>query len=188
MKPRSLFLITIVLIVIGTIAVSLIWPPMIDNSFDNSPTTVVIRADLEINSGAPREGETCQYPSVPVLRIWDDGIVFLYDFDFQSQSTSLYKGKLSKQQLTEVIDFLRTKGFFGNWTPDAASPAGNYLHVGVSLERNTYEHTFSALPPIFYSELVEILKPYLVQFVRGQADELRIDSLNSYRECATPTP
>jgi len=99
-----------------------------DYSFNNSPNTVVILADLEINSGAPLKGQTCRYPSVPILRVWGDGLVFLYDFDFQSQPSSLYKGRLSEPELNELIALLRAQGFFGNWTPDGASPAANYLH------------------------------------------------------------
>lgn len=188
MKPQRLILLVTVLLVIGSIAALVIWSPLVDYGFNNSPNSVVIRADLEINSGAPLKGQICQYPSVPVLRVWGDGLVFIDDFDLQSQSTSLYKGRLSEQEIEELIEFIRTQGFFGNWTPDGPSPAANYLHVGVSLKQYTYQQTFAAIPPSFYSELVEMLKPKLALFARGRAGELRIDSLNSSRKCVTPTP
>jgi hypothetical protein len=159
------------------------------NAYDTDPQTVVIYADLEINNGAPYEGQICRFSSVPVLRIWGDGLAFLrMAYIEPGTSDQRYEGTLTAQEVEELVDHLDDQGFFGDWTPEMASPAVNYLHVGANLATQSKEHLFSSVRPQFYEELIDRLKPGLTPFAQGEKVEPRIDRLNSRRECTTPSP
>ena len=159
------------------------------NTYATDPQAVVIYADLEINSGAPRLGVTCRFPSVPVLRVWGDGLAFLRIPDRTGATADkLYKGILSSQQVGDLLSYLTGQGFFGDWTPEMASPAANYLNIGINLVTRSKERAFSSLEPAFYRELLGRLTSILVQVAAADIVEPRIRDLNTTRECTTPTP
>jgi hypothetical protein len=163
--------------------------PSDKNTYAADPQTVVIYADLEINSGAPRLGVTCRFPSVPVLRVWGDGLAFLRIPDRTGATADkLYKGILSSQQVGDLLGYLTGQGFFGDWTPEMASPAANYLNVGINLLTHSKERAFSSMEPGFYSELLGKLTAILTQGTPVDIVEPRIHDLNTTRECTTPTP
>ena len=93
----------LILVSVGGLLVSACNPSN-ENTYAADPQTVVIYADLEINSGAPRLGVTCRFPSVPVLRVWGDGLAFLRISDRTRATTDkLYKGILSSQQVGDLL-------------------------------------------------------------------------------------
>ena len=159
------------------------------NIYASDPQTVVIYADLEMNSGAPRSGVTCRFPSVPVLRVGGDGLTFVRILDRTGTTDDkLYKGILSSQQVGELLDYLTGQGFFGDWTPEVASPAANDLNVGINLVTHSNARAFSSLEPVFYRGLLGRLTSALAPITPADIVEPRIHDLNTTRECTTATP
>ncbi len=178
----------LILTLVGGLLVSACNPSN-KNTYATDPQTIVIYADLEINSGAPRLGVTCRFPSVPVLRVWGDGLTFVRIPDRSGTTVDKsYKGILSPQQVGDLLDYLTGQGFFGDWTPEMASPAANYLNVGINLVTQSKERAFSSLRPVFYNGLLGRLTSILAQVTPADIVEPRIHDLNTTRECTTPTP
>ena len=79
-------------------------------AYDLHPNINILYVDSQINSGPPRLGEICRFPTVPILRIWGDGLTFL-DNSFYEDPAPLYAGHLSPGQIQTVLNF-RLRAWF----------------------------------------------------------------------------
>src|SRR5579859_1268686 len=160
----------------------------VDTSYDLSPGMVVLYADIQPIAGAPLEGMKCLYETVPRLRIWGDGLVFLDVSQYGSSDPPLWTGHLSPAQIQDVLTLLLDQGFMGEWTPSEVSAAGSGIGLGVHLKSGSKEHGTGYLGWPLYSALVSRLLPKLTPLNLQPDTDTRISSLNiGSRECTTPT-
>ena len=157
-----------------------------DLAYDNRPDVVVIYADLRAE-GPPRLDVTCRFESVPILRIWGDGLVFLDASGPRQNDPPLWSGKLTSEQLSDSLAALNRQGFFDNtWKPDGPNPAGDWFYVGGNLKSKTVKYSSGDLNPVLYHDLVTKLKPHLTPFALDNKPDARFHSLNiGTRECTT---
>jgi hypothetical protein len=174
-------------IAIGSVAPAC--SPNSDYTYVADARSVVISADFEVSMIPALEGETCRFPSVPVLKVWGDGLAFVRAPDrLGFPSDERYRGVLTPQQLDDLLAYLGEAGFFGEWTPGTLSPAGDNLDAGVNLAASSTELTFGVPAPRLYLELLKRLMPALARFTPDDVVDPRISALNATGECSTPTP
>jgi hypothetical protein len=151
------------------------------------PLAVVIYADLEINAGAPRLGQTCLSPTYPALRVWGDGLTFVSITDrVGSAAAQRFSGNLSKQQIDDLLNYLTAQGFFSDSVQDSANPAADYLHIGATRQGITTRHTLGDLEPAFYIGLLAKMKSLLQPLTSAATANSRIKPLLAV-QCTTPT-
>ena len=139
------------------------------------------------DNGGPRNGLVCLYSSMPVLRVWGDGLAFVRPFGASDKPfAERYTGNLTAEQVADLLDYLNRAGFLGDWTPEGINPAGNYFYVGVNLMRGSRQQTFSTVEPEFYLALLDQLLPLLTLRQPGDVVDDRIFDLNELRACVTP--
>lgn len=167
-------------------------------AYDLHPNINILYVDSQINSGPPRLGEICRFPTVPILRIWGDGLTFL-DNSFYEDPAPLYAGHLSPGQIQTVLNFLYARGFISNqakfykiWSPSGPNPASDSFFIGVRLKTIEKEYTSGDTPPALFGELIKMIKPYLFHLTPIKGYDAKIDGLNiGTRDCTiaeTPTP
>jgi hypothetical protein len=157
-----------------------------DLTYDNRSDVVVIYADLRAE-GPPRLGVTCRFESIPTLRIWGDGLIFLDASGTRQNDSRFWSGKLTPDQLNDTLAALNQQGFFDNtWKPDGPNPAGDWFYIGGNLKSKTVTYSSGGLNPVLYQDLVTKLKPHLTPFALDNKPDARFDSLNiGTRECTT---
>lgn len=156
-----------------------------DLTYNTSPDHVILYADIQPFPGPLPPGTSCRYDSVPRLRIWGDGLVFLDDSQYASLGTVLWSGKLSVEQVQALLVFLQGQGFFTHrWMTDSANPAGVGLQIGSQLKTGSEEYGSGDLNPPRYRELIGRIKPSLTPFTLDNLPDHRFNALHiGTREC-----
>jgi hypothetical protein len=157
-----------------------------DLTYNTSRDHVILYADVQpIPGGLPR-GTTCRYDSIPRLRIWGDGLVFLDVSQFGVPGSVLWSGVLPAEQIQALLAFLQGQGFFNHrWTPSGANPAGTWLTIGSQLKSGTEEYSTGDLSPGLYQELISRIQPSLTPFTLNDLPDPRFNALHiGTRDCA----
>jgi hypothetical protein len=152
---------------------------VIDLTYDNQPDKIILYADVNPQAGGPRYGMTCRYNTLPRLRIWGDGFIFLDISTYGSTEPALWSGKVSTEQITAVLSYLQQQGFFNKmWKPDGPNPAGTWFYVGADLKSQSVKYESGNLEPDLYKGLISKLKPSLAPFTLDKKPDVRLDQLN----------
>lgn len=160
----------------------------VDLSYDPAPGMVILYGDVQPLAGAPPIGMKCLYETVPTLRIWGDGLVFLDVSAYGASGPPLWTGHLSPAQVQDVLAYLADQGFMDDWTPSVPSAAGTGIGLGVHLKSGSKDQGSGDLKWPFYEALVRRLLPMLTPLNLQPDTDTRISSLNiGSRECTTPT-
>jgi hypothetical protein len=184
MNARTAVTTALIVSAVATSACTTVRPP----SATPEPPSVVIYANLEINSGAPRPGQACLTPTYPSLRVWGDGLAFVSIADsIGSASAQRFSGNLSQQQVDDLLNDLAAQGFFSDSLQDSANPAADYLHIGASRQGTMTRHTLGDLQPAFYVGLVAKLKSLLQLLTSTATVNSRIKPLLVV-QCSTAAP
>jgi hypothetical protein len=165
--------------------------PIGDFGYDSTPDTVVISADYQPGVEGIAFQMTCRYETVPMLRIWGDGLVFLDTSANDHNAAPLWTGRLTSAQMQDVLIFLSTQGYLDGWTPAAAdgpNPAAIFIDLGVHLKDRSIENGSGDIGWPLYGELVKRMLPGLASLRVGPDTDMRIANLNiGSRVCTTPT-
>lgn len=165
----------------------------VDLSYDPAPGIVIIDADFQPGiAGVPyHQGITCRYETIPRLRIWGDGLVFLEVSEYGKSGPPLWTGHLNPPQIQDVLTFLSEQGFLDGWTPsvaDGPNPAATWIGLGVHLKNRSILHGSGNLDWALYAVLVARLLPNLTPLLVQPTTDARITGLNiDTLACTTPT-
>jgi hypothetical protein len=165
--------------------------PTTEIRYDPQPNALVIYADIQPLPGAPPQGMKCLYETVPRLRVWGDGLVFLDVSEYGKKDPPLWTGQFSQSQMVDTLAFLDMEGFLDSWTPavsDVPNPAGTSITLGVYLKTRTIIHGSGNMDWPLYTELINKLLSDLTPLIIQPETDSRITKLNiGSRVCSTPT-
>lgn len=164
-----------------------------DLYYEASPEQVIMDADVQPHPGPPEPGTTCRYDSVPMLRIWGDGLVFLDILQYGVTGPTLWSGRLSNGQIHALLVSLQSQGFFSHqWIPEeknGPNPAGTWFRIGVHLKYTSDVYLSYDLTPAPYQALVDMIKPDLTPFILDNLPDPRFALLHiGTRDCLKNTP
>jgi hypothetical protein len=148
-----------------------------DLSYDTQPSTIILYADIHGHGGPPQPGDTCL--TYPRLRIWGDGFVLLSIATYGSTEPPLWSGKLTANQVNDILDSLQQQGFFNQTShSDGPNTACTSLYLWANLKSQSVHYESGNLAPNLYNALLGKIKPSLTPFTLDKIPDARIRTLD----------
>lgn len=164
-------------------------------SFDPVANKVVVFADYRNFAEPPHQHEVCQFDTIPLLRIWGDGLTFL-DLGYTPDDIpNRWEGYLDPNQLQDLLYYLEENAFFSaqidfinKWGPPTPYIPKAWYQLGVNLRSLSVVYE-SPTVDLFWDEFSVHLRSFLSQLEISEKTDPRIRNLNiGSRLCSTPTP
>jgi hypothetical protein len=164
-------------------------------TFDPAANNIVVFADFRNFAEPPREHEVCQFDSIPLLRIWGDGLTFL-DLGYTPDDIpNRWEGCLDPNQLQDLLHYLEENAFFSTqitftnkWAPPTPYLPKRWYQLGVNLRSHSVVYE-SPTVDLFWNDFSVLLRSFLSPLEISEEIDPRIRNLNiGSRLCTTPTP